>query len=136
MLCGIDVIWEVLTELWLWSFQIEKVLAGGDRLITFPNGTRKEVSADGLTVKVTFFNGDTKQITADQRVVRPTITGHWWISETMQSFQTKECVPKDLLVQLLKDSPMFLDKIWSLCEDSNERLWREGGVSSVYFKLS
>ncbi|XP_044222439.1 centromere protein J isoform X2 [Thunnus albacares] len=49
--------------------KIEKVLAGGDRLIVFPNGTRKEVSADGLTVKVTFFNGDTKQITADQRVI-------------------------------------------------------------------
>nr|XP_046259671.1 centromere protein J isoform X2 [Scatophagus argus] len=49
--------------------KIEKVLTGGDRLITFPNGTRKEVSADGLTVKVTFFNGDTKQITADQRVI-------------------------------------------------------------------
>ncbi|XP_026151060.1 centromere protein J isoform X2 [Mastacembelus armatus] len=49
--------------------KIEKVLAGGDRLIVFPNGTRKEVSADGLTVKVTFFNGDTKQMTADQRVV-------------------------------------------------------------------
>ncbi|XP_070694180.1 centromere protein J [Pempheris klunzingeri] len=49
--------------------KVEKVLAGGDRLITFPNGTRKEVSADGLTVKVTFFNGDTKQVTADQRVI-------------------------------------------------------------------
>ncbi|XP_040004086.1 centromere protein J isoform X2 [Xiphias gladius] len=49
--------------------KIEKVLAGGDRLIIFPNGTRKEVSADGLTVRVTFFNGDTKQITADQRVI-------------------------------------------------------------------
>ncbi|XP_071337565.1 centrosomal P4.1-associated protein [Trachinotus anak] len=49
--------------------KIEKVLAGGDRLILFPNGTRKEVSADGLTVKVTFFNGDTKQVTADQRVI-------------------------------------------------------------------
>ncbi|XP_022595845.1 centromere protein J [Seriola dumerili] len=49
--------------------KVEKVLAGGDRLIVFPNGTRKEVSADGLTVKVTFFNGDTKQVTADQRVI-------------------------------------------------------------------
>ncbi|XP_058476061.1 centromere protein J isoform X2 [Solea solea] len=49
--------------------KIEKVLVGGDRVILFPNGTRKEVSADGLTVKVTFFNGDTKQITADQRVI-------------------------------------------------------------------
>ncbi|XP_015234377.1 PREDICTED: centromere protein J [Cyprinodon variegatus] len=47
----------------------EKVLPSGDRLIVFPNGTRKEVSADGLSAKVTFFNGDTKQITADQRVI-------------------------------------------------------------------
>ncbi|KAM3607861.1 uncharacterized protein V6R79_015268 [Siganus canaliculatus] len=49
--------------------KIEKVLAGGDRLVIFPNGTRKEVSADGQTAKVTFFNGDTKQVTADQRVI-------------------------------------------------------------------
>ncbi|XP_041662160.1 centromere protein J [Cheilinus undulatus] len=49
--------------------KIEKVLPSGDRLISFPNGTKKEVSADGKTVKVTFFNGDTKQITADQRVI-------------------------------------------------------------------
>ncbi|TWW80401.1 Centromere protein J [Takifugu flavidus] len=47
----------------------EKVLTNGDRLVVFPNGTKKEVSADGQTVKVTFFNGDTKEIT-DQRVVR------------------------------------------------------------------
>lgn len=45
-------------------------MPSGDRVLTFPNGTRKEVSADGLTIKVTFFNGDTKQITSDQRVVR------------------------------------------------------------------
>ncbi|XP_049450281.1 centromere protein J [Epinephelus fuscoguttatus] len=49
--------------------KIEKVLASGDRLIMFPNGTKKEVSADGLMVKVTFFNGDTKEVTADQRVI-------------------------------------------------------------------
>ncbi|RVE58209.1 hypothetical protein OJAV_G00207020 [Oryzias javanicus] len=49
--------------------KIEKVLVGGDRLVIFPNGTRKEVSADGLSAKITFFNGDTKQITADQRVI-------------------------------------------------------------------
>ncbi|XP_034002083.1 centromere protein J isoform X2 [Trematomus bernacchii] len=47
----------------------ETVLAGGDRLFVFSNGTKKEVSADGLTVKVTFFNGDTKEVTADQRVI-------------------------------------------------------------------
>lgn len=58
------------TKTSLCCFQVEKVLAGGDRVIVFPNGTRKEVSADGLSAKVTFFNGDTKQITADQRVVR------------------------------------------------------------------
>ncbi|XP_034430977.1 centromere protein J [Hippoglossus hippoglossus] len=47
----------------------EQTLAGGDRLLVYPNGTKKEVSADGLAVKVTFFNGDTKQVTADQRVI-------------------------------------------------------------------
>ncbi|KAK9537210.1 hypothetical protein VZT92_004845 [Zoarces viviparus] len=49
--------------------KMETVLAGGDRLIVFNNGTKKEVSADGLTAKVTFFNGDTKEVTADQRVI-------------------------------------------------------------------
>nr|XP_029514325.1 centromere protein J-like isoform X1 [Oncorhynchus nerka] len=49
--------------------KMERVLACGGRLIIFPNGTRKEVSADGLTVKVTFFNGDIKQVMADQRVI-------------------------------------------------------------------
>lgn len=63
----------------LLGVQIEKVLVGGDRLIVFPNGTRKEVSADGLSVKITFFNGDTKQTTADQRVVRLILlsAGQW-----------------------------------------------------------
>nr|XP_040057957.1 centromere protein J isoform X2 [Gasterosteus aculeatus aculeatus] len=51
------------------SLQKETLLAGGRRLIVFNNGTKKEVSADGLTVKVTFFNGDTKEVTADQRVI-------------------------------------------------------------------
>ncbi|XP_032384903.1 centromere protein J isoform X2 [Etheostoma spectabile] len=49
--------------------KVEKVLAGGRRLVVFPNGTKKEVSADGLMVKVTFFNGDTKEVTSDQRVI-------------------------------------------------------------------
>ncbi|CAL8267298.1 unnamed protein product [Lota lota] len=47
----------------------EQVLPCGRRLIVFPNGTRKELSADGLTATVTFFNGDTKQVMADQRVI-------------------------------------------------------------------
>ncbi|XP_029567722.1 centromere protein J isoform X3 [Salmo trutta] len=49
--------------------KMERVLACGGRLIIFPNGTRKEVLADGLTVKVTFFNRDIKQVMADQRVI-------------------------------------------------------------------
>ena len=39
-------------------------------MISFTNGTRKEISADGKTVVVAFFNGDIKQIMPDQRVVR------------------------------------------------------------------
>ncbi|CAN9497656.1 unnamed protein product [Ophioblennius macclurei] len=49
--------------------KVEKVLASGDRVLIYPNGTRKEMSADGESIKVTFFNGDTKQITTDQRVI-------------------------------------------------------------------
>ncbi|KAJ8282201.1 hypothetical protein COCON_G00047200 [Conger conger] len=49
--------------------KIETVLRCGTRLIVFPNGTRKEVSADGRTVKVNFFNGDVKQVMEDQRVI-------------------------------------------------------------------
>ncbi|KAA0715721.1 Centromere protein J [Triplophysa tibetana] len=49
--------------------KIEKVLPDGSRLIVFPNGTRKELSADGQTVKVMFFNGDVKHSMPDQRVI-------------------------------------------------------------------
>nr|XP_031321527.1 centromere protein J isoform X2 [Camelus dromedarius] len=49
--------------------KIEKVYKNGCHVILFPNGTRKEVSADGKTVTVTFFNGDVKQVTPDERVV-------------------------------------------------------------------
>jgi len=55
--------------------QVETLLAGGERLLVFSNGTQKEVSADGRTVKVTFFNGDTKEVTADRREVRPLTPG-------------------------------------------------------------
>lgn len=85
-------------KLWLWSFQIEKVLAGGDRVIVFPNGTRKEVSADGLTVKVTFFNGDTKQIMADQRVVR--FLPHITLNSCGRGFCSKQ--PKITVFNLLQ----------------------------------
>uniref|UniRef100_A0A8C5LXX2 Centromere protein J n=1 Tax=Leptobrachium leishanense TaxID=445787 RepID=A0A8C5LXX2_9ANUR len=48
---------------------IERILKNGCHVILFPNGTRKEVSADGKTTTVTFFNGDVKQVMADQRVI-------------------------------------------------------------------
>ena len=46
----------------------------GSRLIVFPNGTRKVVSADGRTTAVHFFNGDIKRIDPDQTVVSSL---HW-----------------------------------------------------------
>ncbi|XP_021334644.1 centrosomal P4.1-associated protein [Danio rerio] len=49
--------------------KIEKMLPDGGRLVVFPNGTRKELSADGQTVKVMFFNGDVKHTMPDQRVI-------------------------------------------------------------------
>ncbi|XP_077583579.1 centrosomal P4.1-associated protein isoform X2 [Stigmatopora nigra] len=49
--------------------KVEKVLLGGDRVILFPNGTKKEVSRDGSSIKITFFNGDIKEVMADQRVL-------------------------------------------------------------------
>lgn len=51
------------------SFQVEKVYKNGCRVVLFPNGTRKEVSADGKSITVTFFNGDVKQVMPDERVV-------------------------------------------------------------------
>ncbi|XP_044237616.2 centromere protein J [Ursus arctos] len=49
--------------------KIEKVYKNGCHVILFPNGTRKEVSADGKTVTVNFFNGDVKQVMPDERVI-------------------------------------------------------------------
>ncbi|XP_067300011.1 centromere protein J [Pseudorasbora parva] len=49
--------------------KIEKVLPDGGRLVVFPNGTRKELSANGQTVKVMFFNGDVKHAMPDKRVI-------------------------------------------------------------------
>ncbi|KAM8803147.1 centrosomal P4.1-associated protein [Rhynchonycteris naso] len=49
--------------------KIEKVNKDGCHVILFPNGTQKEVSADGKTVTVTFFNGDVKQVMPDERVI-------------------------------------------------------------------
>ncbi|XP_018410175.1 PREDICTED: centromere protein J [Nanorana parkeri] len=49
--------------------KVERILKNGCHVILFPNGTRKEVSADGKATTVTFFNGDVKQVMADQRVI-------------------------------------------------------------------
>ncbi|XP_049723515.1 centromere protein J isoform X4 [Elephas maximus indicus] len=49
--------------------KVEKVFKNGCHVILFPNGTRKEVSADGKTLTVTFFNGDVKQVMPDERVI-------------------------------------------------------------------
>lgn len=49
--------------------KVEKVYKNGRRVVLFPNGTRKEVSADGKSITVTFFNGDVKQVMPDERVV-------------------------------------------------------------------
>lgn len=49
--------------------KVERILKNGCHVILFPNGTRKEVSADGKSTTVTFFNGDVKQVMADQRVI-------------------------------------------------------------------
>ncbi|XP_046840996.1 centromere protein J-like isoform X2 [Xenia sp. Carnegie-2017] len=46
----------------------ETINPDGSRVVTFANGTRKEISDDGLSVVVTFFNGDIKQIFPDKRV--------------------------------------------------------------------
>uniref|UniRef100_A0A8C4NKU5 Centromere protein J C-terminal domain-containing protein n=1 Tax=Eptatretus burgeri TaxID=7764 RepID=A0A8C4NKU5_EPTBU len=53
----------------LFPLQLELVMQSGRHVITFPNGTRKEISADAKLLLITFFNGDVKQVFPDQRVV-------------------------------------------------------------------
>ncbi|XP_021511161.1 centromere protein J-like [Meriones unguiculatus] len=49
--------------------KVEEVLSDGRTIITFPNGTRKEISADKKTTIIRFFNGDMKKVKPDQRVI-------------------------------------------------------------------
>ena len=49
--------------------QVEQIFTNGARVIIFPNGTRKQVAADGQLVVVKFFNGDIKQLYPDHRTV-------------------------------------------------------------------
>uniref|UniRef100_A0A8D0GBW1 Centromere protein J C-terminal domain-containing protein n=1 Tax=Sphenodon punctatus TaxID=8508 RepID=A0A8D0GBW1_SPHPU len=48
---------------------IKQMLIDGRKIITFRNGTKKEISADTRTTVVMFFNGDIKKIMPDQRVI-------------------------------------------------------------------
>ena len=52
------------------SIKVERMLSDGRTIITFPNGTRKEISADKKTTLIRFFNGDMKKIKSNQKVVR------------------------------------------------------------------
>ncbi|CAM9932434.1 unnamed protein product [Bubo scandiacus] len=49
--------------------KVEEVLTDGRRIITFRNGTKKEISADKRMTTISFFNGDIKKIMPDQRVI-------------------------------------------------------------------
>lgn len=42
----------------------------GNKEIQFPNGTRKEIAANGELTQVFFFNGDVKRVMPDQSVVK------------------------------------------------------------------
>ncbi|XP_030051073.1 centromere protein J-like [Microcaecilia unicolor] len=60
---------EVQEEVQYPDGKVEQLLTNGRRIITFRNGTKKEIGADGKSTTVTFFNGDIKKITSDQRVI-------------------------------------------------------------------
>lgn len=49
--------------------KVEEVLTDGRQIITFRNGTKKEISADKRMTTISFFNGDVKKIMPDQTVV-------------------------------------------------------------------
>ncbi|PKU41537.1 centromere protein j-like [Limosa lapponica baueri] len=49
--------------------KVEEVLTDGRRIITFRNGTKKEISADKRMTTISFFNGDVKKIMPDQTVI-------------------------------------------------------------------
>ncbi|XP_029458353.1 centromere protein J isoform X2 [Rhinatrema bivittatum] len=60
---------EIQEEISYADGKVVKILKNGCHIIHFPNGTRKDVSADSKTITVTFFNGDVKQVMPDQRVI-------------------------------------------------------------------
>ena len=48
---------------------MEEIRPDGSRAIAFSDGTKKEISADGLSIIVSFSNGDVRHIFPDQKVV-------------------------------------------------------------------
>ena len=70
--------------------KVEVVQDDGSRLITFPNGTQKHISADGSSISVQFFNGDQKHIKSDGSVVyfyAETKTTHTTYPDKLQVLQ-------------------------------------------------
>ncbi|KAJ7411562.1 centromere protein J-like protein [Willisornis vidua] len=49
--------------------KVEELLTDGRRILTFCNGTKKEISADKRTTTISFSNGDVKKIMPDQTVI-------------------------------------------------------------------
>ena len=55
------------------SLQSEETKPDGSKIVTFSNGTRKVISADGKSTTVYFFNGDMKYTKPDQTIVRSAV---------------------------------------------------------------
>ncbi|XP_062980522.1 centromere protein J-like isoform X2 [Elgaria multicarinata webbii] len=49
--------------------KVKQLFTDGRKIITYPNGTKMEISTDKRTTVVTFYNGDVKKILPDQREV-------------------------------------------------------------------
>ncbi|KAF7254354.1 Centromere protein J, partial [Varanus komodoensis] len=49
--------------------KVKQLFTDGRRIITYPNGTKMEISTDRKTTVITFYNGDVKKILPDQRVI-------------------------------------------------------------------
>eukprot|EP00118_Oscarella_pearsei_P008466 m.43726 g.43726 ORF g.43726 m.43726 type:complete len:938 (+) comp33471_c0_seq1:246-3059(+) len=115
--------------------KVEEIRPDGSRLITFPDGTKKEVSADGLSAIVSFGNGDIRHIFPDQKVV-------YFYSETKTKHTT---YPDGLEVlefesgQVEKHYPdgtkeiIFIDQTvkYLFSDSSTESLYPDGTVERV-----
>ncbi|NXY17956.1 CENPJ protein, partial [Atrichornis clamosus] len=49
--------------------KVEEVFTDGRRILTFRDGTKKEISADKRMTTISFSNGDVKKVMPDQRVI-------------------------------------------------------------------